>query len=173
GTGFPNAGMHRQSEMVFDYINQHPQFLTPETHFRQGVLLMRMGQHTKAKEILELALAEQKRLEQKRPEGPVPYRVSGQVLTLLGRQQEAKAAFLEAIEKDRALFERASDAGAEARIRWSLTKTLIASGDYEAASQQLSRARALASPRIRYSTDRWMQRNLSKEDLEKLRSFLN
>ena len=161
GTSFPEKGMYQQSEMVFDYLNQHPQFLTPETHFRQGVLLMQRGQHAKAKQILELALADQKRFQQELPESSVPSRISGQVLALLGREEEAKAAFLEAITRDQARLERAKNARSEAEARWSLARTLLASGDSDAASEQLSRARTLApDPRTQYVIDRWMRENL-------------
>ncbi|MFQ5902163.1 MAG: tetratricopeptide repeat protein [Candidatus Binatia bacterium] len=159
-SSFPNAGMYRQAEMVFDYINQHPQFLTPETHFRHGALLVQLGKHSKGRKILEVALADQKRLQQEWPESPTPYRIAGQVLALLERQQEAEVAFLQAIEKDLALLERATDAGAEARVRWSLAKTLLASGDSEAASEQLSIARAVASDRkTKGYMDRWIRGN--------------
>ncbi len=169
----PSAGMHRQAEILFEYMNQHPHLLQPQTHLHQGALLIHMGQHTKAKEILQIALAEQKRLEQQTPEDPVPSRNKGHVLRLLGREQEAEGAFLEAIQKDRARLERSKDAGTEAMVRWSLAITFVALGDYEAASQQLSRARAIASPRIRSQKDRWMRMVLSEEDLGRLSSFPN
>ena len=161
GTLFPYVGMYRQSEMVFDYVNEHPEFLTPETHFRQGVLLVQRGRHTKAKEILELSLEDQKHFQEEFSESPIPYRITGQVLILLGRKDEAKGAFLQAIEMDQARLEQAKEAIGQARVRWSLTRTLIASGDYEAASQQLSRARALAPDRrTQYWIEHWMRENL-------------
>jgi len=34
----PSAGMHRQAEILFEYINQNPQFLKPETHLHPDTL---------------------------------------------------------------------------------------------------------------------------------------
>ncbi|MGH7380697.1 MAG: tetratricopeptide repeat protein [Candidatus Methylomirabilales bacterium] len=157
-TRFPNVGMYRQSEMVFDYIDQQPQFLISETRFHRGLLLMQRGQHKKAREILELSLAEQRQVQQKWPERPIPYRIAGQVLALLGQREEAQAAFLEAIQKDEARLERVKDASDEARIRWSLGETFLAMGNFVAAAEQLSMARALADPSTRFLIDQWIQR---------------
>jgi len=160
-TRFLDAGMHRQSETVFEYISKHPQFVTMETHFRYGVLLMQTGHHTKAKEVLELSLADQKRFQQEKPDNPEPYRVAGQVLTLLGREDEAKHEFLNAIEKDKVLLDRATDVRAKVGIRWSLAQTLLAMGNFEEASEQVSAARALAADRkTQLGIDAWIRENL-------------
>jgi len=158
--------------MVFEYINQHPQLLTMETHFRQGILFMRMGKRVKAKEILKLALADQKRFKQEWPESTVPYRIAGQVLTLLERKHEAEAEFLKAIEMDRGLLKGAKDPGAEARIRWSLGRTILALGDSEGAAEQLLTARALApGPKTRRIIDQWIETNLRTGVLSEARGF--
>ena len=120
-----------------------------------------MDQDTKARQVLELALADQKKLEQQTPQDdPAPPRIKGQMLAMLGHEQEAHAAFLDAIQKDRARLERVNDPGTEARVRWSLGQTLLAMGDYEAGSQQLSRARALGPPSTRHLIDQWERDNL-------------
>ncbi|MGH7410860.1 MAG: hypothetical protein ACREJ6_07370 [Candidatus Methylomirabilis sp.] len=169
-TLYPNAGMYPQAEMLFEYMNQHPQFLKMETHAEHGALLMRMGEHGKAKEILEIALAEQKRFQNETPDDPEPYRNAGKVLTLLGRAEEAQEEFQGALEKDRARLERATGARVRARVRWSLGITLLASGDAEAASAQLAMARAIAPDRrTQYLIDEWIQRNLKKDALAKPR----
>lgn len=166
---FPNAGMYRQAETVFDYIDQNPQFLEPETLFQHGVLLMQMGKDIEARNALEYALIEQERFEKKMPGNPIPFRVTGQVLTLLKRDQEADAAFLRAVESDKARLDRAKNPVAEARIRLSLGQTFLAQGDIEAAIQQLSRARALAPDRrTRFKLDAWIRQNLGQEVFVKL-----
>lgn len=161
---YPAAGMYRQAEMLFEYMNHHPQFLTPETRLRHGMLLLQMGKESEAKTILALALDEQKRLAEQRPESPGPFFLAGQVLTLLGDRQEAQAAFVKAIKKDRARLERAKDAATEALIRWSLARTLLASGDSSAARDQVSRARALAPERgLRRDIEWWIEANYREE----------
>jgi len=163
-TIFPKNGMHRQAEMLFDYLNARPQFLNAETRFRQALWLMERGEGRKAGMILELALDDQERFKKQSPQSSVPHRVAGQVLALLGRQSEAKAAFLEAIEKDRTRLERATDPSAQTRIRWSLGETFLAMGSFEEASEQLSMARALARDRKTQSLmDRWIRDNLRKD----------
>jgi len=157
---FRKAGMYRQAEMVFDYVGRHPQFLTTETHFWHGMLLMRMGEHTKAKQILDLALVEQKRFQEETPEDPTPYRLAGQVLKLLERQEGAQAEFMHALEKDRSKLEQATDAKVEARVRWSMGRTLFASGDSAAASEELSMARGIADRRTQFLIDEWIRENL-------------
>lgn len=162
-TSYPSAGMYGQSETVFEYIGQHPEFMTMETHFRYGVMLMQARQPTKAKKVLELSLAEQGRLKQKWPESPGAYRVAGQVLTVLGRKGEAKGEFMKAISKERARLQRAIDPAAEGRVRLSLAKTLLASGDSAAALEESSRARAAVSDRrSQLVIDSWIHENLPK-----------
>ncbi len=160
-TAYPNAGMYQQAELVFDYINKHPQFLTSETHFRQSLLLAEMGNNRQAEEMLKLALAEQKALM--KPDGLSPYRVAGQVLLLLGRKQEAEAAFVQAIRTDLARLERVRDAGDEVLVRWSLAKTLLASGSSEAAWQQAMMARGLARDRsTQFQIEEWIRKDLNE-----------
>lgn len=159
GNSLPGKGMHRQAEMLFDYMNEHSQFATPETRFRHGELLMRSGQAVKAREVLEATLTDQKRFQQERPDSPTPYRIAGQVLTLLGRGDEAKHEFLKAIEKDRARLERSTDASTEVMVRWSLGETLLAMGRFQEASEQLLIARPLADRRTGLAIDWLMKKN--------------
>ena len=167
-TRLPNKGMHRQAEILADYMNQHPQFLWPETNFRVGVWLMQTGQQEKAQKILELALSDQERFKKKWQGSPVPYRVAGQVLTLLGREGEAEGAFLQAVEIDQALLEQAKDATAEAWVRLSLGRSLLAMGDSELASREFSLARALRSDRrTQFQIDRWMRKNLQGAEVSR------
>ncbi len=164
----PREGMYRQAEMLFDYINEHPQFTTPETRFRHGVLLMRSGQAVKAKKVLESALTEQVRFQQERPDSPIPHRIAGQVLALLGREDEAKHQFLKAIEKDWHRFKQTSDAAARAWTQWSLAQTLLAMGDSERALEQASMAHAVAPDRsTEFWIDYWMRENLRAPQVSK------
>ena len=135
--------MYRQAEMVFDYINRNPQFLSQETHLLQGAVLMRMGNDAKAKEILELALADQEQNRKQHPDSPGPDRYAGLALKLLHRPQEAARVFQAAVEKDGARLGRAEDAPTKAWIHRSLGQTLYAMGDSEAAFNHFSMARAL------------------------------
>jgi len=154
---FPSRHMYGNAEMVIDYMNEHPQFLTPETHIRHGMLLVEMGEHAKARRILEIALAEQKKYQEERPGDSWPYRNAGQVLKMLGRPEEAEAEFLRALERDRSQLEQAVDAKVEARVRWSLAETLFASGDSVAALEQALVARAIADGRTQLLIDKWIQ----------------
>jgi len=161
---YPTAGMPRQAEMLFDYMNRNPQFLTPETHYYHGQFLMRVGRHVKAKEILGLALAEQEQLQQRDPNDPAPLRNSGRILRLLGRSQESERAFLDAMDKDLARLDRANDTATKSSAHWSLAQTHLSLGESEAASQQFAMAHALApDAKIRHRMGRlikkWLRRS--------------
>jgi len=140
---FPSAGMHRQAAMLFDYMDQNPQFLMAETPLHHGALLMRMGRHAKAKTILERVLAEQEHLRQQHPDDPGPYRNAGMVLALLARPQEAERAFVSAIEKYQARLDRAAGAATKSSLHQSLGETFLMMGNSEAASKHFTMARAL------------------------------
>lgn len=140
---YPDRGMYRQAEMLFDYINRNPQFLSQETRLLQGAVLTRMGNDAKAKEILELALVDQEQNRKRHPDSPAPDRYAGLALKLLHRPQEAARAYQAALEKDSARLGRAEDAPTRAWIHRSLGQTLQAMGDSEAAFNHFSMARAL------------------------------
>jgi tetratricopeptide (TPR) repeat protein len=165
-TALPGEGMYRQAEMVFDYMNDHPELLTPETRLQHGALLMQMGKQPKAKEVLELALAEQGGIKKDRPENTTAYRVAGQALTLLGRRGEAQVEFRHALEMDRARLERLTGTEAEAKIRWSLGRTLLAGGEDAAALEQLSIAGAVARDRrTKKQIKEYIEENFGKDAL--------
>lgn len=153
--GLPSAGLSQQAEMIFEYMDRHPEFVKLETHWQYGLLLMERGQQSKAREILEAALVDQERYAQRVPWSSLPHRIAGQVLGLLGRQQEAETAFANAIDNDRARLDDITDPRGKAMIHFSLGKTLLARGDREAASEQLSIARGLVPDR---RTQIWMER---------------
>lgn len=159
GTRLPEMGMHRQAEMLLDYLDARPQLLDPETRFRQALWLMKRGEGRKAGMMLELVLDDQERFKKQMPRSALPHRVAGQVLKLLERQEEAQAEFLRALEKDRARLARLSGTDSEALLRWSLGETLLAMGNFEEASEQLFIARALANPVLRSGIDWWMRKN--------------
>jgi len=145
--------------MLRDYMKRNPQFLAGVSYFQEGVMLMRMGHHAQATEVLELALAEQQGLQRRHPDDPEPYRMAGQALTLLDRPKEAEQVFLDAIAKDRARLDRASDAATKPWIHFSLGATLLAMGNPAAASIEFSRARSLAPDQeSRKKMDRVMKR---------------
>jgi len=162
---FPAKGMHRQAAVLSDYIRGDPQYLHGETILRQAIRLMRLGRLAQVRNILEQALTEQERIQQRHPAHPAPHRIAGQLLTLLARPQEAERAFLEAIELDRARLDRANEGATKAWINFSLGETLFAMGDFQAASKQFALARALATDRrTRWQMDdikgRWEKRNV-------------
>lgn len=158
---YPDEGMYRQALVLFEYINQYPHFVQPETRFRHGALLMQRGDPARAKEVLEIALSDQERFRREWPKSSEPDRVAGQVLTLLGRKEEAKDAFLQAIRKDQTLLQQVKDTTKEAWLRWSLGKTLLAMGNSDAASAEMSIARSLAGDRqTQYWMDVWMREGL-------------
>lgn len=145
---YPSRGMLRQAELLFDYMNQNPQFMQSDTHLHHGELLMRLGRHAEAKKVLELAMAEQEQLQQRDPEDPgAAHVMAGRILTVLGRPSEAQRAFLVAMEKDRARLDRAEDAAAKSSAHWSLGETLFAMGDSEGGFKEFSIARGLAQDR--------------------------
>ena len=144
---FPAVGMYRQAEALFDYMDRNPRFLLADTHFEHGVLLIRMGRHAKAREVLQVALSEQERLQGQDREDPVPYRIAGQVLRMLARPKDATRAFQKALENDQVRLELANDVLTKAWIHWSLGLTLHAMRDSEAAFKEFSMARRLAPDR--------------------------
>ena len=144
-TGMVRIGMYRQAGLLFDYMNEHPQFLRPETHMHEGVLLMKMERYADAERVLELALSEQERLREERPTDPAPSRRAAQVLEALMRHREAAPAFRAAIELDQRRLARATDPQAEGTARTSLGETFLAMGDCKRASEQLASARAISA----------------------------
>ena len=111
--------------------------------------------------MLEATLEDHRFLAHTQPLNPDHDRVAGDALVVLQRRDEAQDAYRRAIDKDYLRLETASDATSEARVRWSLGRTLVAMGEPDAASAELARARALPSDAMtRYRLDEWMRDNL-------------
>jgi hypothetical protein len=138
--GYPSHGMYRQAKMVFDFINRNPEFSRKSTPFNEAVVLKKMGYKEEAREVLESMLIKQVRRRQKGPYDPETYRDMGIILTQLERYDDAYRQFEIALELDRQRLKKVYDRTAEAKIRWSLAKTLFAMGDTNAADKQLSNA---------------------------------
>lgn len=83
-------------------------------------------------------------------------------------------AFQEAIKKDQTRLQQLKDTAEETRVRWSLSKTLLAFGDRAAALEQLLIASELASdPSMQFKITSWMQENFSKDILTKPQGVAN
>lgn len=154
-------GMHRQAEMLFDYLDRNPQFLTAATRIHNGQLLMRTGRQPEAAKVFKLALSEQARLQREDPHDPAPYRNSGAILSFLGQPEEAKRAYLDARELDLARLHLVNDRAAKSSAHWSLAQTLLALGDHEAALREARMTRRLT---LDHKTRREIDRLLLRTD---------
>jgi len=154
---FPQKGMFRQAETIFDHINRNPKFLVENTHFNEGIILMEMGRTAEAREVLEQSLVEQEHPQQERPVDPEYYRKRGRILNLLERRDEANRLFDKAIELDRDRLFEVKVPATEAKVRWSLAKTLFAKGETEEALKQLLQASDITPYRkTRHRIHRWL-----------------
>ncbi len=159
----PAEGMHRQAQMLTGYTSRNPEFLTAEHQIRSAIGLMRAGRQAEARRILELALAEQEKLQRRHPDHPAPYRIAGQLLDLLARPEEAGGAIRLAVERDRGRLDRAGGTAAKAWVQLSLTETFLAIGRDTSASEHLSMALALAPDR----RTRWQMEHLAERWVKK------
>jgi len=157
----PAVGMQKQAVQIFDYILENPQHLRWDTRIRHGMALSELGRFEEASEVLEGALEDHRFLAHTQPMNPDHDRGVGDVLVALHRDSEAQEAYQRAIHKDQLRLKSLPDSMSEARVHWSLGRTFVALGDTEAASLELTLARALPSDaKTQYRLDMWMRENL-------------
>ena len=136
----PRNRMYKQADLIFDYIDQHPQYLQGDAHYIHGLVLLKLGQEEKAAQVLDIALTELEQRQQKEPDNPEVYRDSGKVLQALGRRTDAIGFYQKAVELDTERLNEITEPATEANYRWSLAKTLFAMGRMEEASEQIQMA---------------------------------
>jgi len=56
--GYPQFGMYRQAQVLYDYIYEHPQYIKPDTMLNHGKMLLEAGKESEA--VLILTQAEKK-----------------------------------------------------------------------------------------------------------------
>jgi hypothetical protein len=140
---YPNRGMFRQSQLIFDYIVRHPRLVNDDTHIVHAHILRALGKESQAQEALGSALA---RLESSGHPHDVEYlRRKGEILMLMGRTADGKDVLARALAIDE---ERLATAGPAERpvVLWSLGRTLAVSGDAATATRRGREALALQPP---------------------------
>lgn len=140
---FPNVGLERQAETVFEYLAAHPEVQQSDTYVLQAQFLSAIGRAEDANRALERALAVQDSLILERPTDSEIQRNRLAIFQMLGRKSEAERAFQQAMDLDRTRLDQAHYGATAARVRWSMAQTLQQAGRDEAALEQIQAACAV------------------------------
>ncbi len=138
---YPALGMYRQADMLFAYMEAHPQYLRADTRVAWARQLLARGEPDAAAKVLQEALADLRRSG--RPVDAVYLRDEGGVLLLSGKKQEAMGL----LERALALDETALSASAgtkRAELLWSQARTKAAMQDFDGARKLAEEARTAA-----------------------------
>jgi tetratricopeptide (TPR) repeat protein len=146
---FPDAGMHSQAEILFEYMGENPELQAGSTHVEHGRLLLGLGQEDRARRALRRALeAQETRLARHPAALPAVRRVQAEAHLLLGQPTQAEDALQEALAVDRVALERTDDEAERAEIHWSLALSAELYGDEDAALHHATTACQLAEDRV-------------------------
>ncbi len=137
---FPAAGMYKQADEVFRYMETHPEHIYPTIHYGHGLVLVELGKAHEAEERFLLAYAETRESIRQRPQDPAIRRSAAKALIALERTDEAHQELMRALEVDSQDLEEANHPADESRIRFSLAQTLLLMGQKEASKAELMRA---------------------------------
>ena len=136
---YPALGMYRQADMIFDYLAAHPRYLAEDTQILHAQQLISRGMGMRAQEVLA---AELTRIDAaKPPANAASLRLRGQLLQLMGRQNEGRVQLALAEQLDRSRLSSASPSQMP-ELLWSLGQTRAVSGDIAEARQLGAQAMA-------------------------------
>ena len=143
---YPDRGLYKQAEMVFEYMVDNPEFKDQKDIALDYAIFLQGIGSPKVKLMLQKALQEQYRCAQQNSEQPGCYRNAGIVLRMQNDMDRAQEEFQKAIKKDKMRLQKATLAWEKSYILFSLGKTYVEMGGNTAlALQYLREARELTS----------------------------
>ncbi len=162
---YTNSGRYAQAIYLYEYMLEHPRYLTPDTRLNYGKLLMAIGQKTKAFQILSEAREEITRLNPKSARKSNNIRRLANILILMGESEKAKQAFDQALERDLKLLSNAESPDEKAQILWSMAKTFHGRGNSEDAFKKAVEAQIVADTSYtKHLIGRWIKSMPMNED---------
>ncbi len=152
---YPYFHLTEQAEFLFQYMDDHPCYLMPDTRMNHVHYLLDIGEGEKAKGILTLAVAEMKNDQVQRNSGY--YRRLATAFRLLGISDSSRSCFIKALETDLNRLSALSDQNEKAELFLSLSKTYCLMDDSDSALQTAEQAAQLATvPVMSNKIRNWM-----------------
>lgn len=136
---YPHHEMYAQSDQLFEYMYENPEYLQSDTRLEHAQLLLEQGREDRAHQILQAGLAAI-RARSRDPEGASrnsgPHlsaeltRIEARTLHLLGETEDAERVLAGAIALDEtALADAREDREQAAALLWSLAQSEALRGD--------------------------------------------
>jgi hypothetical protein len=155
---YPNFGMYKQADSLYEYIYSHPNYIRPETRINHAKMLIDMDKKNKSIVVLTDAVKMFQAYNPQYRKQSDYLRNFGTALMLLKQFDCANEKFNQAIIVDERQIRSVSNQNVEAKLRWSISKTLKARGDLSAAIDEAHRARSKAnSAQLQKHLDMWIK----------------
>ena len=171
-TKYPERGLYRQAEQLFDYILQDKDLIKDTTLVQFGILLVEMKSR-RAESILSQALDNINEMEKTKTNDQNLVRTKGVILKLLGQRSQAQVEFQKSIAIDLKRLENDSRDSEKPWITLSMAKTYIVMEDYESALPLLKEILNLAPPGSEKLKARDFKYQLEKQKTISFKQYLN
>lgn len=155
----PAAQMYEQAQVLFEYIETHPEYRSERSRLNYADVLGVLGRHDEARSVLERDLAAQADRTDDRALRSQDHRITGEILGRLSREDEATQALTRALELDHAALSKTTGQNQYFRIRWSLAKTYSLLKDTLAVAEHIQAALETSSARDRQVIETWLREN--------------
>lgn len=160
---YPRFGMYDQAQRLYNYIYEHPHYITSDTRINHSRMLLESGKQSEAFHVLSQALKVFEAKDPPKAQLSKHLRQLGIIFTLLGQNERADAKFNQAIEIDRRQLALVSSRNEKSKLLWSISKTAEARGDVATAIVKAEQARAMAvTAQLRRILAKWIKTLESK-----------
>lgn len=135
-----NKKMYKQSEMIYTFIYNNPQYLANRTRINHAKLLQAIGKTTESIDVLKTAAKHIVKEESKRVLNSNQLRLLGTIHTLMKDAPTAEIYFNKSVKIDKDII--SSDVNEDKKVEalWSISQTMAARKDIAAAIDYLKQA---------------------------------
>jgi tetratricopeptide (TPR) repeat protein len=156
---YPERGMYGQAQVLYNYIYQHPQYLSNKTRLNHVKMLQDTGKEADAIQILSGAAKYLEAKKQQKGLSSNSFRQLGIIYMMLANNTLADKYFDKSIELARESLEMSRIPDEKAKLLWSISRTMEARGDISSSITTIEQAiKHVQSPALHY----YLERQLSK-----------